>query len=161
MSWKRPRLIGVGSAILSALFAGVSLYFAIVFRFATGILGSPTFTVDQVLAALTLTVTLVGLIVAVAAIGIGVIAIFGYGELRQLVTRRTDETFRAVIYKMRQKREISSIEAAELLQLIDSQDTRPAESGSEPTESKEMTEAEPYPQKGAGDGKPDNTALGS
>ena len=155
MNWKRPRLIGVGSAILSALFAGISIYFAIIFRFAGGP-SNPALTTDQILACLTLTVTLVGLVVAVAAIGIGVAAVFGFGELRQLVTRKTDETFLTIIYKLRQKGQIGDVEAFELRQLIENNDETIQESPNADEESKLVTQAEPYPQKGATNGDPHN-----
>ncbi|MDE3162120.1 MAG: hypothetical protein KGL64_02575 [Acidobacteriota bacterium] len=157
MNWKRPRLIGVGSAILSALGAGISIYFAIVFRFAAGP-SNPTLTTDQILACLTLTVTLVGLVVAVAAIGIGVAAVFGFGELRQLVTRKTDETFLMIIYKLRQKGQIGEVEAFELRQLIENNDTTIQESQNADEESKLVTQAQPYPEKGDSNGNHNNAA---
>lgn len=151
MNWKRPRLIGVGSAIISALFAGLSIYSAIAFHFAVGISG-PGLSTDQILSALTVAVTLVGLIVAVAAIGIGVIAVFGFGELRQMVTRKTDETFLAVIYKLRQKGQISDVEAFELRQLLENADIPVRESPNSSEESKLVTPAQQYPEKGADNG---------
>ena len=69
--------LAVLGAVLSLAFAFISLYFALTFHFATKLLGASQFTVDQVLASLTLVVTLVGLIVAITAIGVGFIAVFG------------------------------------------------------------------------------------
>lgn len=157
MNLNRPRLIGVGSAILSAVFAGISIYFALVFRFAARP-SSPALTTDQILAALTLVVTLAGLIVAVAAVGIGVAAVFGYGELRQLVTRKTDETLLTIIYKLRQKGQIGDVEAFELRQFVENPEVTIKESQTEAEESKHMTEAEQYPKKGDTDGDHNDAA---
>jgi hypothetical protein len=115
---KPPSWIAVCCAALAAAFALVSFYFAITFRFAAGLQGSPTFTVDQILAALTLMVALVGLIVAVAAIAIGIVAVFGYGEIRQIASRRTDELLKKVIGSLRKRREITAAEAKELWQAV-------------------------------------------
>jgi hypothetical protein len=115
---KPPNWIAVWCAALAAVFAVVSIYFAIVFRFAVGVQGSPTFTVDEILAALTLMVALVGLIVAMAAIVIGIVAVFGFGEIRQIVSRRTDELLKKAIGTLRKRREITASEASELWQAV-------------------------------------------
>lgn len=108
--------IAVCSAALALAFAIVSFYFAMVFRFAVGFQAPPAFTVDQILASLTVMVALVGLIVAVAAIAIGILAVFGYGEIRQIASRRTDVLLRNVIGGLRKRREITASEAKELWQ---------------------------------------------
>ena len=105
-------------AALSVVGAGISFYFAIVFRFAVGIQGNPTFTSGPDTASLTLMVTLVGLLVAVAAIAIGIAAVFGYGEIRQITTRRTDELLTRVIGRLRKRSEIIMSEAKGLLQML-------------------------------------------
>jgi hypothetical protein len=110
--------IAVCCVVLSIASAGASLYFAVVFRFAVGLQGPPTFTGDQILASLTLMVGLVGLIVAVAAVAIAMIAVFGYGEIRQIASRRTDELLKNIIGSLRKRREITASEAAELWQGI-------------------------------------------
>ena len=117
-------------AALSFAFALVSIYALIVFRFALGVQDAPTFTVDQILAALTLMVALVGIIVAVTGIGIGIIAVFGYGEIRQIASRRTDELLKKVIGTLRKRREITASEASELWQAV--QDEQLAEFEPEP-----------------------------
>jgi ABC-type multidrug transport system fused ATPase/permease subunit len=114
--------IAICGAVLSFAFAIVSLYFALEIRFGTQLLGSSTFSVDQILAALTLMVGLVGLVVAVTAIAIAIVAVFGYGEIRQLASRRTDELLRKVIYSLRKRGDISSIEARNLLQAMNEEE---------------------------------------
>ncbi|HEX4039187.1 MAG TPA: hypothetical protein VHX37_14110 [Acidobacteriaceae bacterium] len=150
VNWKRPGLIALFGAVASAFFAGLSFYFAYVFRFAVS-LESPPLTTDQILSALTLVVTLAGLLMAVVAIGVGAAAVFGFGELRNMVSRRADETLLTVVSKLRKRGDISAIEASELFQLLDNQDDR-IESVAEAAASKAMTSAELYPEKGVDDG---------
>ena len=109
-------------AVLSLVFAFISLYFAFTFHFATKLLGSSEFTVDQVLASLTLVVALVGLIVAITAIGVGFIAVFGYGELRQITTRRASEVLRKTVYSLRKRGEISAVEARTILESLEDEE---------------------------------------
>jgi hypothetical protein len=133
---KSPNWIAVCGAALSLAFAIVSLYFAFAFHFAVGLVGSPTFSVDQILAALTLMVGLVGLIVAIAAIAVAIVAVFGYGEIRQITSRRTDELLRKVILSLRKRGEISSLEARTLLQGIEDEELAKSEPPAAGTASK-------------------------
>jgi hypothetical protein len=119
---KRWNWVTAGFAAIAAICAAISFYFALVFHFATGLLGSPSFTVDQALAALTVTVTLVGLLVAIAAIGIAIAAIFGYSEIRQITSRKTDQILRGVIIKLRKNKDISSIEAQLFMEMLVEED---------------------------------------
>jgi len=108
--------------VASAFFAALSVYFAFTFHFATKLLGSPAFTVDQILATLTLTVGLVGLIVAIVAVGIGIAAIIGYAEIKQITSRKADELLRRVIDRLRKRGDLSSGEAQLLRQFIDDEE---------------------------------------
>jgi hypothetical protein len=108
----------------AAFCAAVSAYFAYEFRFATAMTGTlaPVLTTDQILAVLTITVGLVGLIVAVAAIGIGIAAVFGYAEIRQIATRQAEILLKKIIDKLRKRGDLTSGEASLLRQCIEDEE---------------------------------------
>jgi len=115
---KNIKWIQVGCLFFSILFAGTSAYFAFEFHFSSGLWGNPAFTVDQILATLTVTVGLLGLIVAVIAIVIGAAAIFGYAEIRQITRRKTEDVLRNVIAELVKRNEISHATGQVLLQQV-------------------------------------------
>lgn len=119
---RRPTWVVTCCTLIAVLSAFASAYFALVFRFSFEIGGAPTFTVDQVLAALTLLITLLGVMVGVGGIVIAVVAVFGYGEIRQIAARRTTETLKNVVGTLRKRQEITASEAQELWEGIEGDD---------------------------------------
>lgn len=106
------------SCLVSIACAVLSVYCTIVYRFAVNPLGPTALSTDQILAALTLMVALVGLVVAVTGVGAALAAIFGFTEIRNITSRRTDEVVRKVILNLRKRGDITSLEAKTLLQSL-------------------------------------------
>jgi len=106
-------VITAASALSVAAFFG-SLHYAKVAR-----IGSKSnLTTDQVLAALSTNITILGGIVGVAAIGVGVGALFGYAELRTATMRKTEDHLVKLIRAMQTRGELTDATAAVLLESV-------------------------------------------
>jgi hypothetical protein len=115
---KKTSYVGWGAAGLSALCCLITVLAALHVWYATDLSG-PSLTTDQILACLTLVVTLVGLLVAVAAIAIGAAAIFGYAELRTMTFRKTEEQLRKIIDRLQTTGELPEATARVIRESID------------------------------------------
>jgi hypothetical protein len=106
-------VISLASALSVAAFFG-SLHYAKVAK--SGI--KSELTVDQELAALSTNITILGGIVAVAAIGIAIGALFGYAELRTATMRKTEDNLVKLIKEMQKSGELSDATTAVLMESV-------------------------------------------
>ena len=141
---------GVGLCALCCLITvGVTLHVWFAVR-----LEGNALTTDEILACLTLIVTWVGSLVAVAAIGIGAAAIFGYAELRTMTFRKTEDQLRKIIDRLQATNDLSEATARILQESIEvepaaaehpvSRATR-SKSGTQVDTHTESTSPKPYP----------------
>ncbi len=91
-------VITIASSLSVAAFFG-SLHYAKVARTSV----KSELTTDQVLASLSTNITILGGIVAVAAIGVGIGALFGYAELRTATMRKTEDHLVKLIQAMQKR----------------------------------------------------------
>jgi len=102
MNSSTVKWVGFFAALLVATCC-IGLLWVIAYHLLIARLNGPSFTTDQILASLGVMVTGLGLFIAIAAVGIAVLAIFGFSELRSMVDRRIDEGFRTVKNQLRKK----------------------------------------------------------
>jgi hypothetical protein len=165
--WKALTVVAAFIAVIACC---LSAYFALVFRFGTPLTTGSSLTTDQMLACLTLVVTAVGVLVAVAAIGIGVVAFFGYGELRQGTHQKLQEHIVQILKTLHKSGDLDSATTQILMETLAPDRVIIFREGAEsahPIEaSKAVVEeipsqtggiARPYPRKGDKDGDTSST----
>jgi hypothetical protein len=106
-------VITVATALSIAAFFG-SLHYAKVSKSGT----RSDLTTDQVLAALSTNITILGGILAVAALGTGIGAVFGYAELRTATMRKTEDHLIKLIQTMRKRGDLDDATASVLLESV-------------------------------------------
>lgn len=156
------------SACVAVLACCLSAYFALVFRFGTT-LTTGSLTTDQILACLTLVVTALGVLVAVAAIGTGVVAFFGYGELRQGTHQKLQEHIIQIIATLHKSGDLDSATSRILMETlapdrvmlfrekVETAQTAEASNTLEEKSSQTGGIARRYPRKGGKDGDTGST----
>ncbi len=165
--WKA---LTIAAAFIAVLACCLSAYFALVFRFGTTLTTGSSLTTDQILACLTIVVTVLGVLVAVAAVGIGVVAFFGYGELRQSTHQKLQEHIIQIITTLHKSGDLDSATSRILMETLapdrvmvireEAESAQTVEASK--TEKEEIPSqtggiARPYPRKGVKDGDTGST----
>ncbi|MGO9437769.1 MAG: hypothetical protein ACLP00_26150 [Terracidiphilus sp.] len=109
-------VVAMGVAIVAA---AICIYLSCEWAFAVADI-KPLST-DQILAALAVIVTILGLVIGVVAIGFALMAIFGWTELKAALLRRGEEQVARAIERLRKSGVIGDAEAMVLREEIDQQ----------------------------------------
>jgi hypothetical protein len=113
-------------------------------------LDRPSFSTDQMLASLGVMITGLGLFIALAAVGIAVIAVLGFSELRSMVDRRTDNGLQKIQNVLRKKGLLNDDDVAYLTEDI-SQSSEIAPTSTKIPQQEIPNEGNPPEARSAGD----------
>lgn len=78
----------------------------------------PALTVDQILASLSTNITILGALIAVGGIVVGMIALFGYAELRTSTMRKTEDDLVKIIQVLEKSGDLGQATALVLIEAI-------------------------------------------
>lgn len=154
----------LGTPIVSIAACCLSVYFAVAFRYGTTI-GRSSLSTDQMLASLSVIITALGVLVAVVAIALGSMAVYGYQELRQSTHQKLEDHILQIIDKLRDNGDLDSASSRALLETLVPQrvkiftervespqiETASIQKGEEKDSPREQI-APIYPREGEGDG---------
>ncbi|MGI4854641.1 MAG: hypothetical protein ACRYF4_11425 [Janthinobacterium lividum] len=79
---------------------------------------SRAFTTDQLLSTLSINITVLGAVVGMSAIGVGVLALFGYNELRSTTFAKTEDDLLKIIRQLNRSGELQDATTAVLLRMV-------------------------------------------
>jgi hypothetical protein len=110
---------GMGGVILVVCFicAGLSVYYARMAAYASAP-KAVQLSLDQQLSAISINVTILAGIIAVAALSIGIAALIGWGELRNMLLRKAEDDVLKIIRKLQKDGEITDATASVLAEAI-------------------------------------------
>jgi hypothetical protein len=108
-------------AVVFAVLVSVTAAFACVYYYnLTASVASThqALTTDQILASLSTNVTILGALIAVGGIAVGMIALFGYAELRTSTMRKTEDDLVKIIQGLQKSGELGTATAMTLIEVI-------------------------------------------